>query len=191
MKWSLPYILSIALSMLLGGLSAVILLRSVEVAFAGSSEIQQKVEAKRALIESWGKDPQLVNAVEEATMHPFRLSQSLTQLEWESLSSVDEKVRFFQSTRAAEFLRFNRKDWVSEAFVSKADGTKVGFLEKPSNWSHEGKPKHEQPMDGKVWEGELEVDRSAGREQIQIAVPILSGRTPIGSLVVGIDPNKL
>jgi hypothetical protein len=80
---------------------------------------------------------------------------------------------------------------VSEAFVSGADGGKVAFLGKTSNWSHKGKPKHDQPMSGKTWQGQVEVDESSGLQQVQVAVPVLDGGKPIGSLVVGLSVGKL
>ena len=80
---------------------------------------------------------------------------------------------------------------MSEAFVSSANGTKVAFLAKTTSWSHKGKPKHETPMTGKVWQGPLETDKSSGVQQIQVAVPVLDGGKPIGSLVVGYAISKL
>ena len=65
------------------------------------------------------------------------------------------------------------------------------FLSKTSNWNHKGKPKHDVPMAGKMWQGPLEVDESRGIKQIQIAVPVSDGDKPIGSLVVGISVTKL
>ena len=37
----------------------------------------------------------------------------------------------------------------------------------------------------------VEVDESSGMQQIQLAVPVLDGGKPIGSLVVGISITKL
>ena len=74
---------------------------------------------------------------------------------------------------------------------SDAKGGKVGFLNKPTSWSHLGKPKHDVPMSGHVWQGKLELDKSSGARQIQIAVPVLKDNQPIGSLVVGISLSDL
>jgi hypothetical protein len=75
--------------------------------------------------------------------------------------------------------------------VSGADGSKVAFLTKPSSWSHAGKPKHDKPMTGKTWQGDVEVDASTGARQIQVSVPVLDGGKPIGSIVVGFSIAKL
>ena len=92
---------------------------------------------------------------------------------------------------AAEFIKSKRTDVITEAFLSSADGTKVAFLAKPSNWTHKGKPKHDVPMSSKVWQGDVEVDDSTGFEQVQVAVPVLDGGKPIGSLIVGLNIGKL
>lgn len=65
------------------------------------------------------------------------------------------------------------------------------FLSKPSNWSHQGKPKHDEPMVGKTWQGGIELDESTGLQQIQIGVPVLEEDKPIGSLVLGFSISKL
>jgi hypothetical protein len=46
-------------------------------------------------------------------------------------------------------------------------------------------------MNGKTWQGTIEVDESTGLQQIQIAVPVLSDGKPIGSLVVGLSVSTL
>ena len=40
-------------------------------------------------------------------------------------------------------------------------------------------------------QGEVEVDESTGLQQVQIAVPVLDGGKPIGSLVVGLSLTKM
>jgi hypothetical protein len=76
-------------------------------------------------------------------------------------------------------------------FVSGANGAKVAFLSKTTSFFHKGKPKHDMPMTGKIWVGEIEVDESTGAKQVQIAVPVLDGKTPIGTIVVGLSVTKL
>ena len=46
-------------------------------------------------------------------------------------------------------------------------------------------------MTGKTWQGPVEVDESSGVQQVQVAVPVLDGGKPIGTLVVGISISKL
>lgn len=47
------------------------------------------------------------------------------------------------------------------------------------------------PMSGKPWQGDVEVDESSGLQQLQMAVPVLDAGKPIGSLVVGSSIGKL
>jgi hypothetical protein len=104
---------------------------------------------------------------------------------------MDPLVRSFTKNEAAVFLKSKKGEVISEAFVSGADGLKVAFLSKPTNWSHKGKPKHDQPIAGKIWQGAVELDESTGLQQVQVAVPVLDAGKPIGSLVVGLSLSKL
>jgi hypothetical protein len=160
-------------------------------AFAADAAVQSKLNSMTKEIKAWAADPVIVKAVKEQNAHKSADQTAITQDGWSSLSGVESAVRRFTQNPAAEYLKSKRTDVVSEAFVSAADGTKVAFLAKPTNWSHKGKPKHEVPMSGKTWQGQPEVDASTGFEQIQVAVPVLEGDIPIGSLVVGLVVAKI
>jgi hypothetical protein len=54
-----------------------------------------------------------------------------------------------------------------------------------------GQPKHDVPMTGRVWYGNVEVDESTGVQQVQIGLPVLDGGRPIGSIVIGLSVAKL
>jgi len=153
---------------------------------------QAKVDAKIAEIQHWVADPAIVNAVKAHNAAPLPPEQAaLTQDKWKALSVLDPVVRSFSKNEAAAFLKTKKSEWLSEAFLSDAKGFKVAFLSKTSNWSHAGKPKHEVPMTGKTWQGKIEIDESTGSQQLQVAVPVLDGGQPIGSLVVGLSLSKL
>lgn len=152
---------------------------------------QAKLDAKKAEIQAWGKDPALVAAVKEYNAKKPDAAAAMTQAEWDGLSEVDPKVRGFLSSAAGKFLKSKKADWMSEAFVCGSDGTKAGFLQKTTSWSHLGKPKHDDPMKGQTWQGQLERDQSTGVEAVQVGVPVLDGTTVIGSLVVGVRIDKL
>lgn len=157
-------------------------------AFAGTvtPDVQQKLDAKKKELIEWGKDAQLIAAIKK-----HGEIKEIPQEEWQRLTIVDQKVRALQTNDVGQWLKSKRTAWMTEGFISAADGTKLGFLSKPTSFSHKGRDKHELPMKGEVWQGPLEVDESVGREQVQLAVPVLDGTTPIGSLVVGIDIDKL
>jgi hypothetical protein len=153
--------------------------------------VRAKVDEQIKTIQNWASDAILVKAVKEhnAALPPDQAA--MTQEKWKSLSILDPFVRSFNKNEAGQFLKSKKTDAISEAFASGADGLKVAFLAKTSNWSHKGKPKHDEPMNGKTWQGPVEVDESTGLQQVQIAVPVLDGGKPIGSLVVGLAVSKL
>jgi hypothetical protein len=152
---------------------------------------QAKVDAKVKEIQSWAADRAVVEAVKAYNGAKSAEAAAMDQPQWSAATVLDPFVRSLTKNTAAEFLKAHKGDVVSEAFVSGADGGKVAFLAKPTNWSHKGKPKHDAPMSGKTWRGDIEVDQSSGLQQIQVAVPVLDGARPIGSLVVGLSVIKL
>lgn len=153
--------------------------------------LQGKVDAKVKEIRSWAAIPAVVDAVKAHNAAKSPEAAAMDQAKWAGLSVIDPFVRSLTKNPAAEVLKAKKGEVVSEAFVSGADGSKVAFLGKPTNWSHKGKPKHDQPMSGKSWQGPVEIDESSGLQQLQVAVPVIDGGKPIGSLVVGLSVGKL
>ena len=157
------------------------------------SSLQEKLAPKFASLRAWAASSEIVNAVKSHNSNTTPEAKAMTQEKWKGLGVLDAFARSFTKGPAATFLKTqqSKDDAVTEAFVSGQDGTKVGFLSKPSNWSHKGKPKHEVPLTGKEWTGPVEIDESTGAQQIQISVPVLDGGKPIGSLVVGFSVIRL
>jgi lipopolysaccharide export LptBFGC system permease protein LptF len=153
--------------------------------------MQAKIDGRVQAIKGWASDPTIVAAVKAMNATVPSDYTTMTQEKWAGLTVLDPLVRSFTRNDAAAVLRAKKTDDVSEAFVSSASGLKVAFLAKTTNWSHKGKPKHEVPMSGRTWQGEIEMDESSGVQQIQVAVPVLDGGKPIGSLVVGLSIAKL
>jgi len=154
-------------------------------------EVQTKVDAKIKEVQTWAADAAVVKAVKEHNASLPADQAAMTQDKWKTLTVLDPFVRGFSKNDAGTFLKSKKTDAVTEAFLSGADGLKVAFLTKPSNWSHKGKEKHDVPMTGKTWQGPVEVDESTGLQQVQVAVPVLDGDKPVGSLVVGLSLSKL
>lgn len=153
--------------------------------------IQAKIDAEIVAVASLAADPVVVAAVKEHNSATPAEVQAMTQEKWKALTLLDPFVRSFSKNPAGAALKTKKSALVSEAFLSGADGCKVSFLSKPSGWSHKGNPKHDQPMQGKTWQGNIEVDESTGLQQVQVAVPVLDGGQPIGSLVVGLSVTKM
>ena len=152
---------------------------------------QARVDEQIKAIAAWAADPIVVDAVKahNAALPPEQ--RELTQEKWATLSVLDPLVRGFTRNPTGQLLKARKTDFITEAFVSDAAGLKVGFLAKPTSWSHRGKPKHDVPMSGQPWQGSIEVDESTGRQQLQVAVPVLDAGLPIGSLVVGLNLDQL
>jgi hypothetical protein len=159
--------------------------------WALDAAVQTKIDTQVKDIQKWASDGVIVNAAKAQNGNKSEDAKAMTQEAWKQLSVLDSFVRRMTQNPAAEFIKSKRTDVITEAFLSSADGTKIAFLAKPSNWTHKGKPKHDMPMNGKVWQGDVEVDESTGFEQVQVAVPVLDGGKPIGSLIVGLNIGKL
>lgn len=153
--------------------------------------LQAKLDAKLPAIRALAAEPALIKAVAAQNAAPAPAVLELTQEKWKTLTVLDPAVRAFTRNEAGALLKARKADWIAEAFVNDAEGRKVAFLAKPTNWTHAGKAKHTEPLAGKTWQGPLEVDESTGLQQIQIAVPVLQDGKPVGSLTVGIAVSKL
>ena len=153
-------------------------------------EVQAQVDAVHKEMVEWAANPIIVNAVKAQNAKLPAEYAELNEEKWTALTVMDPIVRSFTKNEAALFLKTKRNDFVDKIFLSDANGCKVAFLAKTTNWCHKGKPKHEDPMSGKNWEGPVEVDASVGVMMKQVSVPVLDQGKPIGSLVVGLKVSK-
>jgi hypothetical protein len=155
------------------------------------SAVQARVDEQIKLATAWAAEPAVVQAVREHNRAVPPAHAQLDQLQWKALSARDPLVTEFTRNAAGQFLSAKRNALVVEAFLSDANGLKVAFIAKPTNWSHAGKPKHDLPMSGQTWQGPIEVDESTGYKALQLSVPVLDENKPIGSLVVGLNVAEL
>lgn len=153
--------------------------------------LQAKLTAQVQTLRALAASPAIVAAVKAVNEKVPAEYAAMTEPRWTELSILDPFVRGFTRNEAGAYLKTSKGAEVSEAFVSAANGMKVAFLSKTTSWNHKGKPKHDVPMSGKTWQGPIEIDKSTGQQQMQIAVPVLDGGKPIGSLVVGLAISKL
>jgi len=162
---------------------------AAEIAPAVQKEIDRQVE----VIKGWAADGAVVQAV--LAQNGKGPIPGMDNVKWKSLRRSDALVKEFQSNAAGQYLKRKLADSgesLSEAFLSAARGEKVAFVEKTSSYIHKGQPKFDVPFDsGKVWQGKPEFDESSQTHQVQVAVPVQSGGTPVGVLVVGINVTKL
>ena len=155
------------------------------------ADLQARIDAKVKELSAIASDPAIVSAVKKHNAGLTADEAAMTQEKWKSLSVLDPFVRQYSKNEAGVFLKSKKDDVLTEAFVSGADGKKVAFLAKTSNWSHAGKAKHDKPMKNEKWQGDIEIDDSTGQQQIQVAIPVSEEGKPIGSLVFGLSISKL
>src|SRR5262245_56505008 len=129
--------------------------------------LQEKLNTRMQTFRDWAANAAVVDAVKAVNANVPAPYAAMTEEHWAELSILDPFVRSFSQNDAAAFLKANKGLEVSEAFVSAANGMKVAFLSKTTSWNHKGKPKHDVPMAGKTWQGEAEIDKSTGLQQIQ------------------------
>jgi hypothetical protein len=155
-------------------------------------ELQSKLTAETKHLETISSDSQVVGAVKAynaATPSPE--TKSMTNEMWHSLSLFDPFVRAIGKNSLSEYLKTQKNDVIVKIFVSGADGGKVGFDAKTEHWTHKGMPKQEVPMSGKIWIGTVKLDDSTGLQLIQVGLPVLDGKKPIGAIVFGLRADKL
>ena len=156
-----------------------------------SPDLKLKLDARIKQLEHWSTDAEVVAAVKAHNASLPADAKAMTQEKWQKLTVLDPFVRSYTKTPVAMSLKAKNDGSISECFVSGADGTKVAFLSKTTNWSHADKEKHKTPMTGKHWIGPVEVDESTGQQQVQFSIPVLDGAKPIGSIVFGVSIAKL
>jgi hypothetical protein len=152
---------------------------------------KEKVKAKIAEIKKWAAEAVVIETVKSFNAGKPTELKEMSQEKWQKVSVIDPIIKNLRKNKAGEYFKSKQDDSVAEVFLNGADGSKAALLSKTTSWSHKGKPKHDQPMTGKEWIGEEEVDESTGVRLIQVAVPVLDAGKPIGSLVVGFNVAKI
>ena len=142
-------------------------------------------------LQSWSADPTIVAAVKAHNSSMPAEDKAMTNEKWSKLTVLDPYVRSFTKNSLGVYLKTKKDDQISECFVSGADGTKVAFLSKTTNWSHADKDKHKVPMTGKTYIGPIALDESSGLQEVQVGLPVLDNGKPIGSVIVGLSVAKL
>jgi hypothetical protein len=170
-------------------LIAVVCLVSLSIAEPLTSEQKEKVTAKLEQLKLLGTDATVVAEVKTLTANPPL--PGMTNEKWKTVTVIGPEVKTLTKNTLATYLKTKKDDAISEMFVSDSAGNKIAFFSKTTSFCHKGKPKHDIPMTGKTWIGEVEIDESTGVQQVQISFPVLDGKKPIGSIVEGISIAKL
>jgi hypothetical protein len=170
-------------------LVAAVCLVSLSIAEPLTSEQKEKVTAKLEQLKLLGTDATVIAEVKTLTANPPL--PGMTNEKWKTVTVIGPEVKTLSKNTLATYLKTKKDDAISEMFVSDSAGNKIAFFSKTTSFCHKGKPKHDVPMTGKTWIGEVEVDESTGVQQVQVSFPVLDGKKPIGSIVAGISIAKL
>lgn len=154
---------------------------------APPADIKAKVEKAQKEWSFLSNDPKVVAEVKAFNTNPPAELQGMSNAKWKELTILSPEVRNLTRNALGQYLKSIKKTEVAELFINGANGGKVAFLGKTTNWTHKGSAKHDNPMASKPWMGDVELDESTGKQQVQFAIPVLDGKTPIGSIVIGVS----
>jgi hypothetical protein len=152
-------------------------------------EQQEKVKKKLEQLKLLGSDETIIKEVKNLTATPP--VSGMTNDKWKTLTLISPEVKALTKNTLATYLKTKKDESITEMFVSDSAGNKIAFLSKTSSFCHKGKAKHDSPMSGKTWIGDVEIDESTGMQQVQVSLPVFDGKKPIGSIVVGLSLSKL
>ncbi len=153
------------------------------------SEQKEKVTAKLEQLKLLGTDATVISEVKTLTANPPL--PGMTNEQWKSVTIIGPEVKTLSKNTLATYLKSKKDETITELFVSDSAGNKIAFFSKTTSFCHKGKPKHDIPMTGKTWIGEVEIDESTGVQQVQVSFPVLDGKKVIGSIVAGLSLAKL
>ncbi|MFQ5882411.1 MAG: methyl-accepting chemotaxis protein [Candidatus Methylomirabilales bacterium] len=151
--------------------------------------VQREIQRQIGLVQEWAANPILIRAVEEQNKRgPL---PGMDRARWHALEPSDPLLLSFQQSETGRFLKAKlgpANGTYTDAFLNAAHGEKVAFVTKTSNYVHAGMSKFERPFHTRrPWQGVPEFDESCQRYSIQVSVPVLSNKRPIGVLTVGLD----
>lgn len=173
--------------------AAVLPMAALAVEFEITPAIQAELDRQKQVAAGWAAVPALVAEV-KAQNRKGPLA-GMENSSWKSARRSDPLVKQFQTNPAGAFLRDKLRasgGAITEAFLNGNKGQKVAFVEKTTSYIHAGSAKHDVPFGtGKAWQGKPEFDESSQTYAVQIAVPVLDGAAPVGSLVVGVNLSHL
>ncbi|MDW6094645.1 PDC sensor domain-containing protein [Vibrio rhizosphaerae] len=148
-------------------------------------------------LESWGKDPVLVEAVTAQNAQDVSLDDIKKRDEtWRNTSDVDDFMSSIMSNKAAQRLLELEKSmpFLVELFLMDNQGANVAMTNKTSDYWQGDEAKFIQSFNGgqgKTYIGEVEYDDSVLSYLVQVSVPVIDaqGQT-IGALTIGINLDE-
>ncbi|WP_198298209.1 PDC sensor domain-containing protein [Vibrio gazogenes] len=148
-------------------------------------------------LESWGRDPVLIEAVEAQNKQKVSLDEIKKMDEtWRNTSDVNDFMSSLMSNKAAKRLLEleNSMPFLIELFLMDNQGANVAMTNKTSDYWQGDEDKFIQSFNGgqgKDYIGEVEYDDSVLSYLVQVSVPVIDpqGKT-IGALTIGINLDE-
>ncbi|MDW6005099.1 PDC sensor domain-containing protein [Vibrio mangrovi] len=148
-------------------------------------------------LETWGKDPALVDAVKAQNDRGVSLDEIKKIDEtWRKTSDVDDFMSSLMSNSAAQrLMEFEASmPFLVELFLMDNQGANVAMTNKTSDYWQGDEDKFIQSFNGghgKVYIGQVEYDDSVLAYLVQISVPVIDwqGNT-IGAITIGINLDE-
>lgn len=148
-------------------------------------EVRAIVESRAKTLLAWGTEPNVGEAGKACNAAPTAEAKATTNEEWKSLQVLDPFARSFTRNALTEHRQSKRDASATELFVSGVSSGRLVCFAITSSWNHKTRPQYSVPIPGKTWFGPVEVDESAGQQQVQVGIPVLDGSGLVGSNVVG------
>ncbi len=162
-----------------------------------AEEAPDSIKQLALTLESWGRNPVLIAAVEAQNAK----GQTLDQIkqrdgEWRETSGVDDFMRsLIENEAAAELARMEASEpYFFELFLMDNQGANVAMTNKTSDYWQGDEAKFIESYkggEGALHISEVEFDESAQAYLVQISVPVMDGDSAIGAMTIGVNVDEL
>lgn len=164
---------------------------------ACAEEVPPAVYELAKTIETWGKDPALVQAVVAQNNKGMSLDAiKKTDETWMATSGLDDVMKALLENAPAKRLHELEvtKSYFTEMFLMDNQGANVAMTNKTSDYWQGDEPKFTDSFasgKGAVHIGKVKFDESAQSYLVQVSVPVMEHDQAIGALTVGVNIDKL
>lgn len=172
-------------------------LRATLPTMAADGDLPEAVNQILPMLQEWGSNPILVEAVREQNALARPLDEvKRIDAEWTATSGVTPFMEGMMNNAPAQELKRleQTKPFFLELFLMDHQGANVAMTNKTSDYwqGDEGKFTHSfKDGKGAVYIDEVKFDESAQVYLVQISVPVLDVGTAIGAMTIGIDLDRL
>jgi hypothetical protein len=159
-------------------------------------EAEAALQKEVGKLEAWGKDPELVKAVNAQNARRMTLTQIKDVDSAWIAGKAEDRVRELLGNPCALRLKalVSKGPAYGESFVMDNQGANVCMSDKTSDYWQGDEAKWQKSFNGgsgQAFVDKARYDTSSKTILVQISVPVLDGGATIGALTVGLDPAKL